>query len=145
MKTIIISILCLCNLALKAQDKIIYKFDKPVIDSLQIGIQKYEKGYHKSNSEIKLYATILERDGDIEIYLLEYSSLPPGGLLKLIKSTNREIKISDDFSLPVLFPSDRLSSNIIDDKIRSLPLSGFYVKISYLNYKVSTIQTATLF
>jgi len=145
MKAIIISILCLGNLALKAQGKIVYKFDRPVIDSLQIGIQKYKKAYHKSNSEIKLYATIVERDGDIEIYLLEYSFLPPGGLLNLIKATNREIKISDNFSLPVLFPSDRLSENIIDDKIQSLPLSGFYVKIIYSNYKMNTIQTATLF
>ena len=144
-KIFIIALFCANCLAIKAQNKIIYTFSQPVIDSLQNGMKYFENAYHKSLKDLKLYAVIVERDGDIGIYLQEYSRVHLRGVLDLIKNTNREIKTNNKFFIPVVFPSDRLSTQIIDDEVQDLPLSGFYIKIVYDKYKVQSIQTAILF
>lgn len=82
---------------------------------------------------------------DIAIYLMEYSALRPCGLTELVHSTERQIKVSDDLFIPVLFPADRLSTQIAKDKMRNLPWSGCYIEVSYENYKERVVKTAILF
>lgn len=143
--TFTIALFCICNSLLNAQNKIIYTFNQPVLDSLESGIKYYEKAYHQSFKALKLYAVVTERDGEIGIYLQEYSRVHLRGVLNLIKNTDRTIKTNNNFLIPVVFPSDRLSTQIIDDNIQDLPLSGFYIRIVYDKYKAQTIQTEQLF
>ena len=147
MKIIILTIglFCVASSVIKAQEKIIYTFSQPVLDTLQNGIKYYENAYHKLLKDLKLYAVVVERDGNIGIYLQEYSRVHLRGVLNLIKNSNRVIQANSNLLIPVVFPSDRLSTQTIDDSILDLPLAGFYISIIYDKYKVQTIQTTQLF
>ncbi|WP_431213798.1 hypothetical protein ACQ86N_02540 [Puia sp. P3] len=142
---LIIALFCVCMSAVKAQHAITYTFDKAVVDTLLGGINWYEKMYHKPVKDLKIYAILVERDGDIEIYLQEYSPIQLPGLLDVIKNSSRWIKISDDLLIPLVFPADVHSKQLQQDKIAILPYSGYYVKITYERLKLKSIETRILF
>ncbi|MBN8856685.1 MAG: hypothetical protein J0H07_32820 [Sphingobacteriales bacterium] len=132
-------------LSLKAQHPITYIFEKPAIDSLQNGINWFEKMYHKPIKNLKIYAIVVEKDASIEIYLQEYSPIHFPGLLDVIKSSNRRIKIKDGLFIPVVFPCDVHSTQLQQDKIGMLPFSGYYLRIVYENLKLKNVETRMLF
>lgn len=134
-----------CALIVNAQKGIIYRFEVPVIDSLKDGIRYFEKMYKRPAKELKLYALINERDGNVEIYLQEYSLFRLPGVLNVIRTSNRKIKITDSLFIPVVFPTDIHSVQIHDDKIQDWPFTGYYVKLIYEKYKLKAIRTSILF
>lgn len=144
-KVILIIIICTLHFNCTAQKDIFYKFDNAAIDSLQSGINGYVKLLNKSEKSLKLYAVVIENNNEFEIYLQEYSHLPKSGLLQLIKSTNRKLKINKAVTVPIIIPADIVSEKLRSDNITSIPLSGFYVKIIYENYVQRVVQTSVLY
>lgn len=128
-----------------AQKKIVYKFDQSVIDSLQLGVDKYSSLYKKPVNELKLYILLIEEAGSYNLYLQEYSSLSPSGILQTISTSNRKIQLSDKSLIPVLYPSDVLSEQIQKDKIARFPYSGYYLKVVTENYRQKVSEVAFLF
>jgi hypothetical protein len=124
-----------------AQKEIIYNFENCVVDSLQQGIKMYSKHLNKPSNTLKLYAVIIENNNDFEIFLQEYSYLPKSGLLDLIKSTNRKIRVGK-VSIPIVVPADIISNQLKKDKIAAMPLAGYYIKIVYQNYVQKVVQTS---
>jgi hypothetical protein len=124
-----------------AQKEIIYNFESCVIDSLQQGAKMYSKLLNKRVNALKLYAVVIENSNEFEIFLQEYSHLPKSGLLDLIKSSNRKIKIAKNV-IPIVVPADIMSVQVQKDKIASIPLSGYYIKVSYENYQQKVLQTS---
>ncbi len=130
-----------CN----AQRNIFYTFEAPVIDSLKNGINEYTKLLKLGEKDLKFYVIIIEGDNEFEIYLQEYSDLPKSGFLDLIHKTNRKLKIKKSLVVPIIFPSDINSVEMKNEKIAAIPLSGYYVKVVYDNYKQRVIKTANLY
>lgn len=128
-----------------AQKDIVYKFDQGVIDSLQRGVDKYSALYKKPVNELKLYILLIEEDDSYNLYLQEYSNLPQSGFLQTISASNRKIRLSDKFLIPVLYPSDVLSEQLQKDKIARLPYSGYYLKVVTENYGQKVSEVAFLF
>jgi hypothetical protein len=128
-----------------AQNNITYSFETCVIDSLQKGINFYGTKYNIPIEKLKLCVLIISEDDGYGIYLQEYSHLPKSGLLELIKKTNRKLFISNHISFPVLFPVDVLSLQIKKDKIIGLPLSGYYVRVTNINYEQKVTNVSILF
>ena len=142
---ILVGLFLTCMFGSKAQHPITYVFEQPAIDSLQNGVSWFERMYHKPVKNLKIYAIVVERDANIEIYLQEYSPVHFAGLLDVIKSSNRRIKIRDGLFIPVVFPSDVHSNQLQQDKIGILPFSGYYVKIVYEHLKLKNVETRLLF
>jgi hypothetical protein len=138
-------LLSLCFCGATGQHAIVYTYEQRVVDSLRSGIAYYEKMYHKPAETLRLYAMVSESDGNTEIYLQEYSPIHLKGLLDVINSTNRKIRISEGYFIPVIFACDIHSAQIQGDKIEDLPFTGFYIKVNYEKHKVKDIQTAILF
>ena len=128
-----------------SQKDIIYSFDSCVNDSLMNGINLYAKSYNKVPGKLNLYVLLVEEDDGFSLYMTEYSFLPESGILELIQTSNRKIAISKSFVLPVIFLSDRLSHQIKKEKIEGLPLSGYYVRVTYENYEQKVTQVSILF
>ncbi len=147
MKTIILIIIIFSTMQFNciAQKEIIYSFESPVSDTLQKGISMYAKLLNKVEKELKLYAVVVENNNEFEIFLQEYSHLPKSGLLELITSTNRKIKINKAFTIPIVIPADKISIQVQKDKIAIIPLSGYYIKVVYENYLQKVVQTSVLF
>lgn len=141
----LISSFCICCIITKAQQTIVYSFEQAVTDTLQSGLNGFEKQYQKPIKDLNLFATISEKEGNIEIYIEEYSPIRLKGFINVIKRSNRKLKIGDNPLIPIVFPSDVHSIELQKDKIASLPFSGFYVRIIYEKLKVKSIQTAILF
>lgn len=144
-KLILLGLFLTVMFGAKAQQPITYTFEQPATDSLQSGINWFEKMYHKPIKSLKVYAIVVERDGSIEIYLQEYSPVHLPGLLGIIKASNRRIKIKQGLYIPVVFPSDVHSTQLQQDKIAILPYSGYYVKIVYERLKLKNVETRLLF
>jgi hypothetical protein len=138
-------LLSICFYGVKGQQTIVYRYEQRIVDSLRSGITFYERMYHKPAESLRLYAMVSESNGNTEIYLQEYSPIHLKGLLDVIKSTNRRIRISEGYFIPVIFPCDIHSTQIQGDKIEDLPFTGFYIKVNYEKHKVKDIQTAILF
>lgn len=124
-----------------AQKEIVYNFDSCVIDSLQQGIKMYSKHLNKQVNKLNLYAVVIENNNEFEIFLQEYSHLPKSGLLDLIKSSNRKIKTAKNV-IPIVIPADIMSVQVQKDKIASIPLRGYYIKVVYENYQQKVVQTS---
>ena len=140
----IIIALFLLHAGSMAQKPIIYSFNDAVGDSLRVAISRCADFYQKKESELKLYALIVEEDNGFGIYLQEYSHLPETGYLQLIKSSNRLLQISNKRTIPVLVPAHRLSLQIKKDNISFIPYSGYYSQVVYENYVPKVVKTAFL-
>lgn len=127
------------------QNKITYNFESEVIDSLKSGIKLYEGLRNKSSDSLKLYALVDKKIDVLEIYLLEYSTLPESGLLTVIKTTNRQINVTKSISIPVLFVEDIFAEPIKKDQIRNMPLSGYYIRAIEEKSKFKVTQSSFLF
>lgn len=132
---------CCCSI----QNKILYKFDIPVSQNIRKGIGEYSKLLNKPVKELKLFAIVLERDHEFEIFLQEYSKLPKSGLLELIQTTNRIIEIDSSLRIPIIFSSDFISVQIKRDNIVAIPLGGYYLKIVNNNNIQEVVQASFLF
>jgi cellobiose phosphorylase len=55
------------------------------------------------------------------------------------------LKIKKSLVVPIIFPSDINSVEMKNEKIAAIPLSGYYVKVVYDNYKQRVIKTANLY
>ncbi len=128
-----------------AQNNITYSFETCVTDSLLNGVKFYGTKYKRPLDKLKLYVLILSEDDGYGIYLQEYSHLPNRGLLELIKASNRKLFVSNKIGLPVLFQSDILSEQIKKDKISALPLRGYYIRVTNINYDQKVTQVSILF
>src|ERR1051326_1365761 len=115
-----------------AQKEIVYNFESCVTDSLQQGIKMYSKHLNKQINTLNLYAVVIENNNEFQIFLQEYSHLPKSGLLDLIKSSNRKIKTAKNV-IPIVIPADIMSVQVQKDKIASIPLGGYYIKVGYEN------------
>jgi len=128
-----------------AQRDIIYIFDSSVIDSIQIGIDNYASLLKRKQNELKIYAVLVESNGQYEIYLQEYSHMPKGGFLDLLKTSNRKLQNKSKLVIPVIFTADINSAQIKGDKISYIPLSGFYIRVVVEDGKQKVVQTSSLF
>ncbi len=135
---------CGLHFSSTAQQKIVYSFESPVMDSLQNGINEYVSRFGKAEKDLRLYAVIVESENEFEIYLQEYSNLPKSGLLELIKSTNRNLQINKSI-VPIVIPADVISKQVKKDKIAAIPLRGYYVKVVFENYIQKVVQTSMLY
>ncbi len=144
-RNIILIFFFVLNTNCNAQKNIFYAFEAPVIDSLKNGVNEYTKLLKLAEKDLKFYAIIIESDNEFEIYLQEYSDLPKSGFLDLIHKTNRKLKIKKSLVVPIIFPSDLNSVEMKNEKIAAIPLSGYYVKVIYENYKQRVIKTANLY
>ena len=148
MKSIILIAIGVFELTMNciAQKKdIVYSFDACIVDSLQVGIKKYESFFKKPVKELKLYALVVENSNEFGIYLQEYSHLTASGLLDLIKTTDRKLLINRTTAISVIVPADKMSLQVKKDNIAYLPLNGYYVKVVYENNKQKVVETAFLF
>ena len=128
-----------------AQRSITYSFEPCVNDSLQNGIQFYVEQYKSSVDKLKFYVLITSDDQGYGVYLQEYSHLPKSGLLDLIVASNRKLIVSKKITLQVLFPPDILSDQIKKEKILALPLAGYYLRVTNVDYKQKVNQVSILF
>jgi hypothetical protein len=128
-----------------AQKEIVYSFESCVIDSLQGGISMHAKLYNKAEKELNFYAVLIENNNEFEIFLQVYSDFPKSGLLELIESTNRKIKMNKAVNIPIIILADKMSMQIQKEKIAAIPLSGYYIKVVYENYRQKVVQTSIAF
>jgi hypothetical protein len=141
----ILAILYSVHFSCVAQKEIIYEVESPVLDSIQSGIKMYEELLNKKASDLKLFMVFIENNNEFEIYLQEYSQMPQSGFVDLITTSNRKLICKSKQKIPILVPTDKLSLQIKKDKIANLPVSGFYLKFIYENYKQKVIKTSILF
>lgn len=127
-----------------AQRKIVYKFDTCVNDSLQRGIEKFSRLLNKSERALKMYALVIEDSGEFEVFLQEYSLLPKSGLLTLIRTTNRKLKLKNTF-IPIIITADIHSTMVKGDKIAMIPFTGYYIKVISENYQQKVVSTSMLY
>lgn len=128
-----------------AQKEIFYVFDKCVTDSVQKGVDTYVAMTHKTATKLRFYIVLAQNDAEYSLYLQEYSSLPKSGLIDIVQSSNRKLKLSDHISIPVIFPSDFLTEQAKKDKIESIPFSGYYIRIIIEGFKQKVLQVSMLF
>lgn len=128
-----------------AQSPILYEVDSCVRDSLKAGITMYEKLYKKPWTELNLAVVVEERDGEYDFILQTYNNLPPGGLLDLIKNSNRLLFLDENLNVPVILSADRLSKGIRKDHIAFIPLTGYHIKMIYEMGQQKVIYTGRTF
>lgn len=110
--------------------KIIYDFGSgsDVLDSVKVAMNFFKteakkSGYTSSN----IYASIDNCDGNMNLAVTTFVKNDIG-LKKLVKKTNRFIKLSKTELLPLIFYTDILSEEIKGSR-KDLPISGFYLRI----------------
>lgn len=128
-----------------AQKTILYKIDRCVQDSLKTGIAMYEKMYKKPWPKLNLAVVVEERDGEFDFILQEYANVPPGGILDLIKYSNRLLLLDKNIRLPVLLSADRLYDGIKKDRIAFIPLTGYHVKVIYESGEQKVVHAGLTF
>jgi hypothetical protein len=119
----------IAQLSVSAQ-KIEYDFgdESYVIDSVKYVIDWYKKSYKESDGiKLGLFAGMDYCDGHINLYISQYLGKSED-MIRLIKKTNRFIKVSDNLRLPLIFQTDVLAKDL-KEKIIFIKMNGYYLKI----------------
>jgi len=117
------------TLSLSVQgQKIEYSFgnESDVTDSIKYVVDWYKSQYKTNDvKKLNLYVTIVSCNGYLDIHISQHTDNDEN-MRKLVKASNRMIRINKNFNLPVIFETDILSPGLSDRAY--INMNGYYIK-----------------
>lgn len=108
--------------------KIEYGFGQgsDVVDSIQNALNSYKPNMVQTDlKRLNLYIAMDYCDGNMNVYVSEYAKADEE-MARLIKSTNRFIRINKSLSIPIAFDTDILVNGIRNTR-SYMNLNGYYI------------------